>query len=189
MKRQGGRGDVLFPRDDTGSALVAMIMFGLVASLAVLGLTGRLVMERREVANSLAQTRAYWAALGIDAYVLSRVAQAGWCTAPCNGATVASNVAGYAKEIADLWTWRYPDVGSGYSFELTPVVTTGSASTIAVRTTFQGSGTAPAVMPMATTRPLEIRFGVSGGAATGWGTGKGGNGATTSITSMARPSS
>lgn len=173
--------------NEEGGALIAVVMFGMLGALVVLSLVGRLVVEGREVANSLAQVRAYWAAMGIDAYVLSRTAQAGWCTSPCNGATVASNLQTYANELNDIKYWRYLDVSSNYAFALALTMTAPKGGVIQIRTTFQWSGTVPVIAAMATTRPLELQLGPTGG--TGWGSGKGGTGATMSINSLTRPSS
>lgn len=178
------------PHDnDDGGALLAVMMFGMLASLVVLGLVGRLVVEGREVANSLAQVRAYWAAMGVNSYVLSRTAQAGWCTSPCDGATVASNVQAYANELNDLKYWRYLDVSSNYAFTLAPTMTTPSTATptIQIRTQFQWNGSVPVISNMTSTRPIELQFGPKG--AIDWGSAMQGNGALMSITSLTRPSS
>lgn len=162
-----------------GFILVIVMLFGTLASMVLLALFGRLVVEQREVANSLAQTRAYWAAMGVNAYAFSRLVQSNWCARSCSGAVVAANAQNYANEIKDLWTWQYPDVAAGYSFSMT--VTTAAPGDVLLRTTFASSGSAPALAAMSATRPLEVMFNRGVG---GWGTKKAN---TLAISSVARP--
>lgn len=94
------------PEDDPehGAALLLAMGFGALTMMVVLALVGRVVTEQRAVAKCLAETRAYWAAIGIDTYVLSRTMQMGACGSNC-GSNILPTQQGYAAEIADLQTW------------------------------------------------------------------------------------
>lgn len=157
------------PIDDDperGAAMLIAMVFGSLASLMVLVLIGRIVTEQRAVARSLAETRAYWAAQGINNYVLSRTMQMGDCGKDCGNPTVLALQQGYAAEIADLQTWQYPDVSPAYQFKLTPTVSQDAASgyQMLIRTTFapptlaKGITVPEALTSMASIRPLEFRY-------------------------------
>ena len=157
------------PQDDPegGVALLVAMGFGALAMMVVLALVGRVVTEQRAVARSLAETRAYWAAVGIDTYVLSRTMQQGDCGSNCGNALLPTQQ-GYVAEIADLQTWRYPDVGASYRFALKPVVTqyaVSNAQEMLIRTTFASpaaGGSSPAVpdalAALSSVRPVEFRY-------------------------------
>ncbi len=160
------------PIDDDperGAAMLIAMVFGSLATLMVLVLIGRVVTEQRAVARSLAETRAYWAAQGINNYVLSRTMQMGDCGAAgnCGNAAVLAAQQGYAAEIADLQTWQYPDVSPAYRFKLAPTVsqdTVANAQEMLIRTTFapptlaKGIAVPEALTSMASIRPLEFRY-------------------------------
>ncbi len=145
--------------------LIAMV-FGTLALTMVLVLVGRVVTEQRAVARSLAETRAYWAAVGIDTYVLSRTMQMGDCGLNCGNA-VLSQQQSYLAEIADLQTWQYPDVSPAYRFNLTPTLSqdaVANAQEMLIRTTFapptlaKSVAVPEALTSMASIRPLEFRY-------------------------------
>lgn len=156
------------PIDDDperGAAMLIAMVFGSLAALMVLGLIGRVVTEQRAVARSLAETRAYWAAQGINNYVLSRTMQMGDCGSNCGNA-VLSQQQSYLAEIADLQTWQYPDVSPAYRFKVTPTLSQDAASgyQMLIRTTFapstlaKGIAVPEALTSMASIRPLEFRY-------------------------------
>ena len=157
------------PVDDDperGAAMLIAMAFGTLATMMVLVLVGRVVTEQRAVARSLAETRAYWAAVGIDTYVLSRTMQMGDCGTDCSAATILATQQGYLAEIADLKTWRYPDVSSNYRFKMVPTISRDAvpnAQEMLIRTTFGPRTGTNVVVPealasMANIRPLEFRY-------------------------------
>ena len=160
------------PIDDDqerGAALLIAMSFGALAMMVVLALVGRVVTEQRAVARSLAEVRAYWAAQGINNYVLSRTMQMGDCGAAgnCGNATVLAAQQGYANEIADLKAWRYPDVSTAYQFKMTSIVSqdaVSGAQEMLIRTTFApptlaaGVAVPEALTSMASVRPVEFRY-------------------------------
>lgn len=151
---------------ERGAAMLIAMVFGTLAVTVVLVLIGRIVTEQRAVARSLAETRAYWAAVGIDTYVLSRTMQMGDCGSDCSAATVLATQQSYVAEIADLKTWRYPDVSSNYRFKMVPTVSRDAvpnAQEMLIRTTFgprTGTGVVvpDALTSMTSIRPLEFRY-------------------------------
>ena len=154
---------------DRGAAMLIATAFGTLALMMVLALVGRVVTEQRAVARSLAETRAYWAAMGIDTYVLSRTMQMGDCGAAgnCGNATVLAAQQGYVAEIADLQAWQYPDVSAAYRFKLAPTVSqdaVANSQQMLIRTTFapptlaKGVAVPEALTSMASIRPLEFRY-------------------------------
>jgi len=157
------------PIDDDperGAAMLIATVFGALAAMVVLVLVGRVVTEQRAVARSLAETRAYWAAQGINNYVLSRTMQMGDCGSNCGNA-VLSQQQSYLAEIADLQTWQYPDVSPAYQFKLTPTLSqdaVANAQEMLIRTTFapptlaKGIAVPEALTSMASIRPLEFRY-------------------------------
>ena len=148
--------------DEDGSVLLAVLLFGALSAFVVLALAQRIVTESRAVDESLVQTRAYWAAMGINTYVLSRTMQMGDCGSNCGNALLPLQQ-GYPTEIKDLQTWQYPDVGSAYRFQLAPVVSqdaVSGAQEMLIRTTF-ASPAAPvpdALANLARIRPVEFRY-------------------------------
>lgn len=152
---------------ERGAAMLIAMSFGTLVVLVVLALIGRVVTEQRAVARSLAETRAYWAAQGINNYVLSRTMQMGDCGSDCSAATIQATQQGYAAEIADLKTWQYPDVSAAYQFQMTPTISreaVTNANEILIRTTFapptlgKGIAVPEALTSMASIRPLEFRY-------------------------------
>ena len=157
-----GRGS----RDDPerGSALLVAMGFGTLTVLVILALVGRVITEQRAVARSMAETRAYWAAMGINTYVLSRTMQMGDCGSNCTSAILPAQQ-GYVAEIADLQAWQYPDVSAAYQFKVSPVVSQGSvAQEMLIRSTFAPpTPAAPMAVPdalasMASVRPVEFGY-------------------------------
>ena len=156
------------PDDDPerGAALLVAMSFGALVTMVILALVGRVVTEQRAVARSLAETRAYWAAMGINTYVLSRTMQMGNCGSDC-GNGITSRQKGYVAEVKDLQTWQYPDVSAAYQFQMLPTVSmddVDDANEMRIRTTFAppslGTGVAvpTALTSMASIRPLEFRY-------------------------------
>lgn len=124
---------------DRGSATIAVMLFGALAVLAALSVAGQFVTEYRAVEDSLAQTRAYWAAMGQAAYVLSRTMQSGPCAGGCgngnnnkqgnfavNPDAYQSTAQSYLNEISGKnglsQSWMYPDVASAYQFTVNSTV-------------------------------------------------------------------
>lgn len=166
----GGTGWYVTPpiddEPDRGAAMLIAMVFGTLAVTMVLVLVGRVVTEQRAVARSLAETRAYWAAVGIDTYVLSRTMQMGDCGLNCGNA-VLSQQQSYLAEIADLQIWQYPDVSPAYRFSLTPTLSQDAvvnAQEMLIRTTFapptlaKSVAVPEALTSMASIRPLEFRY-------------------------------
>ena len=152
---------------ERGAALLIAMSFGALVTMVILALVGRVVTEQRAVARSLAETRAYWAARGVDNYVLSRTMQMGNCGSDCGDATILGRQQGYAAEIADLQTWQYPDVSAAYQFKVASTVSedaVSNAQEMLIRSTFAppalAAGTAlpDALVSMASIRPLEFRY-------------------------------
>jgi hypothetical protein len=152
---------------ERGAALLITTSFGALVMLVILALVGRIVTEQRAVARSLAETRAYWAAQGINTYVLSRTMQMGDCPSTCSTADVLAAQQGYAAEIADLQTWRYPDVSTAYRFKMVPTISqnaVSNATELLIRTTFApptlsaGVAVPEALTSMASIRPLEFGY-------------------------------
>ena len=119
---------------ERGAAMLIATMFGALATLVVLVLVGRVVTKQRAVARSLAETRAYWAAQGINNYVLSRTMQMGDCDSNYGNATVLILQNGYAAEISELQTWQYPDVSPAYQFKLISTVSESNLETLVIST-------------------------------------------------------
>ena len=154
------------PDDDPerGAALLVAMSFGALTMMVILALAGRVVTEQRAVARSLAETRAYWAAMGVNNYVLSRTMQMGNCDSNCGNAVLPKQQS-YVAEIADLQTWQYPNVSAAYQFKLIPVVTQGLvAQEMLIRTTFappklaSGVAVPDALASTASIRPVEFGY-------------------------------
>ncbi len=103
---------------EEGGALLSMIMVCAVVAALALGVTERAVSEARAVSNSLAQTRAYWAALGMTDYVLSRSMASGGCASNCNSGQIKKAFNGYVGEIGSAMPWMYPEVSAAYQIGL-----------------------------------------------------------------------
>ena len=105
-----------------GHASLTVLILGSVATfIAGAVIHQGTVAEREAVAQSLARTRAYWAAVGHISYALSRIRQNGSCVeawvpaAACGpDESKAMTAQIYLNEIASLRTWTYPDVNSDY---------------------------------------------------------------------------
>ena len=145
-------------QDDRGSALLGVMLFSGLAAMVMAVLLGRVVTEYRAVEDSLAQTRAYWAAMGFNNYVLSRTLVGGACTgkAGCTpGVADDSPQANtYLNEISDMQDWYYVDVSGSYFIQLNskvcqdPTAPPSALGEIVIKTTFSGNGGAgPAVPP------------------------------------------
>jgi len=114
---------------DRGSATIAVTLFGALAVLVGLSVVTQMVTEYRAVEDSLAQTRAYWAAMGQATYVLSHTMATGAATAANytqNSLVTTEN--NYLKEITtgpkSLQFWMYPDISSAYQFTIQGTVCT-----------------------------------------------------------------
>ena len=207
------------PEDpERGAALLIAMLFGALSMALAMSLAGRFVVEYRQVEDSLAQVRAYWAARGTVSYVLSRTMAGGACAAGANCSSQGGYVApavGYLNEIKDLQTWSYPDVSPYYNFNLVttvnadPLAPSGRLGEVEIKTAFAA---APAPPPVAgapppppggyvldsrrsfvdtTIRPVDLRYCVVQTQTSGCG---GGNQATSApywqrITSVHRPAS
>ncbi len=134
--------------DEAGAILLAVLLFGALASLVMLALIGRTTQEARAVADSLVQARAYWAAIGVDTYALSRTLQSGGCGGNCGGALVGVQQ-GYINEIKDMQLWQYPEVSGAYAIRLAPIASqdSGSGQEMLIRTTFAAPPAAPPAAP------------------------------------------
>ena len=89
-----------------------------VVTALALGVTERVVNETRAINDSLAQTRAYWAAVGMADYVLSRTMAGGACANSCNSNEIKKTFDGYVGEIGSAMPWMYPDVSASYQIGL-----------------------------------------------------------------------
>ena len=145
------------PLDDRGSALLGVMLFSGLAALVVAVLLGRVVTEYRAVEDSLAQARAYWAAMGFNNYVLSRTLVGGACTgkAGCTAMTAddSPQANSYLQEIADMQDWYYVDVSTSYFIQLKSQVCqdknapVGALGEIVIKTSFSGNGGPGPPMP------------------------------------------
>jgi Tfp pilus assembly protein PilX len=189
---------------ERGAALVVVMAFCALAAMVAVNLMGRYVVEYRQIGDSLAQVRAYWAARGEVSYVLSRTMTSGACGGKagtsCTGTTdYTVQARTYLAEIKDLQTWSYPDVSYYYNFNLVPTVTvdalapTGHLGEIEIKTAF-GPAPQPAPVPGAapppkggyvldglrnftntSIRPLDMRYCVVSSQSSGCGGGGGPN--------------
>ncbi len=147
------------PGGERGSALLGVMLFAGLAALTMSVLVGRVVVEYHAVEDSVAQTRAYWAAMGFNNYVLSRTAISGACKPGCTtGPTDYSPLQKtYLTEIADMQKWYYLDVGTSYMIQLISQVCrdayapSGAVGEVVIKTSFAGnSGPAPPMPPCPT---------------------------------------
>ncbi len=134
---------------ERGAALIGMMMFIVLAALVMLTLTGRLLVEYRAVEDSVAQTRAYWAAMGFNTYVLSRTMASGACGKKgCTGSQpdLSGPSSSYLNEISDLHAWYYMDNGPNYFLQLNSIACQdnaapiGSRGEVVIKTVFSGNG-------------------------------------------------
>lgn len=166
--------------DERGSAPIIAMLFGTLSLLAITTMMGRLVVEARAVEDSIADTRAFWAAIGLSEYALSRTAESGGCSSACATAEFVPVQQAYLNQIAFLQPWQYPDVGASYSFfvqaapSLDPLAPSGHVGDMLIRSTFvpcpaPGAGVtcatgAPMPAPvmalrsLVSARPVEFRF-------------------------------
>ncbi|WP_439816515.1 hypothetical protein [Zavarzinia sp. CC-PAN008] len=150
-------------RDDRGSALLVVIVTAGLALMTVVAVLGRLAIEARAVEDSLAQTRAYWAAMGATTYVFSRtMRQGGSDNNSADNPRYAAQAKNYLDEIRDLRTWRYPDAGADYAFRFDMHADPSPDSNWAVRLRFhkfQATAGAPAALrTMATTHEVVLDY-------------------------------
>lgn len=137
----GQDGDPEAEDPERGSATVAVTAFGLLAVMVVLSLASAMVVEFRNVEDSLAQVRAYWAAQGQANYVLSRMRQSSPCdkqSCPGDGKPSPAAIQNYLKEVqaalgatlngGTTARWLYPEVGANYSFYVTGSANADSAA-------------------------------------------------------------
>lgn len=168
---------------DRGSAVLAVMMFAGLAVLSLTVLAGGVVAEYRAVEDSLAQTRAYWAAMGQATYVLSRTRKDGSTRPKNDGLDTPIKVAcTYLNEIgtklpadpdddkpctndnatfiAEPMTWLYPNLGPGYRFVVSPVMRQGAKSgAITIEFAFTTSAGAPeALRAIPVTRPVRFSY-------------------------------
>lgn len=108
-----------------GQAILTVMMMGTLATFMVGALVQHdTVVEKAAVEQSLARTRAYWAAMGHISYALSRIRKDGGCQdvlypSNCGPDTSKAGTAQhYLDEISSLRTWTYPDVNSNYYINL-----------------------------------------------------------------------
>lgn len=110
-----------------GSILVPVMLVGLICTLMMSALINRSVyLEQAAVENRLAETRAYWAAMGHFRYALSRARHAGLCADNngCNPGDKSKDtdkipvLQSYLDEIAALRTFTYPDENAAYSIKI-----------------------------------------------------------------------
>ena len=110
-----------------GSILVPVMLVGLTCTLLMSALINRSVyLEQAAVENRLAETRAYWAAMGHFRYALSRARHAGLC--PDNDGCMPNQnikdtdkitaLQSYLNEIAAFRTFTYPDENAAYSIKI-----------------------------------------------------------------------
>lgn len=158
------------PVDDRerGSASVLTVTgIGMLAVMAVLGLGGRALVERRAVEDSLAQTRAYWAAMGQATYVLGRIRATGAGDKPEDTAKkYLLEIADGAKSKDRAATWRYPDVSAAYAIVVNADAKkagAGQNGTVVMTFDFDtlDAGAPDALRTMPTLRKLEFTYCIS----------------------------
>ena len=113
---------------ESGAALIMVMGIGAMAMILVFGTTARLVSEAREVDDYLVQVRAYWAAMGMVDYVLSRSMASGACTNQCNTGQIQKTENGYVTELKSVMPWMYPDVSAAYQIGLSLTATADSTT-------------------------------------------------------------
>lgn len=167
-------------RCEDGNVPAVAVLFGMLSIMFVTSLAGRFVVEYRQVDDSLADVRAYWAAMAFNNYALSRTAQSGQCSSSsCADTTVTGIQQGYLGELQFLLPWEYPDVGTYYQFYATPTASidplapSGHTDDLLIKSTFAtcpvgstcsapGSGSPPtpvqALRSLLLARPVEFRY-------------------------------
>ena len=138
------------------------MMFSGLAATVMAVLVGRVVVEHHAVEDSIAQTRAYWAAMGFNNYALSRTAISGACKPLCTTTTKDYSPVqkGYLNEIADMQNWYYLDVGTSYIVQLATQVCqdayapTATVGEIVIKTSFSGNSGPNPPMPPCPTVPV-----------------------------------
>jgi len=151
---------------ERGSATIAVTLLGALAVVIASSIAVRFVNEFRAVDDSLAEVRAYWAAIGHDNYVLSRTAFSGSCNSgSCPDAQRSKLAQTYLDEVKALRTWSYPEVGPYYQFSVSPAANKdptplgGKAGSLMIKTTF-AAGTLDAlrIAGKKPLRPIEFRY-------------------------------
>jgi hypothetical protein len=115
-----------------GSAIIVVIMIGLVISVGFAGFIGSTVWsEQRAVDAELAKTRAYWAEMGNFAYALSRISYSrlcDGCKAKNTDNALALILQAYFNELSNNQIWTYPDEATSYYISTTDTATPDNRS-------------------------------------------------------------
>lgn len=155
---------------DRGSAIIAVVAFGMLALLAIGNIVGGIVVEHRAVEDSLAQTRLYWAAMGHATYLVSRTGGSGPCIGSCADPQVMAAASRITlAEISGLQVWQYPELGNPYRFRVHPTVTADPRSykdtkgKVMFEAHFHAADSAAAkelqaLRTVSATRPVELRY-------------------------------
>ena len=127
-----------------GSILAPVMLLGLTSTLIMGAVINHSVyLEQAAVENRLAETRAYWLAMGHFRYALSRERRYGLCPT-AGGCGLFDNIKdtdkapvlqGYFNEITTYRTFTYPDENSGYTITIN---VTGAVDDDPLRQTFSG---------------------------------------------------
>ena len=137
------------------AALTALMLGSLATFMAGALMQHGMVAEKEAVARSLAETRAYWAAMGHISYAMSRISKQGGCREDlylgnCGPDTSKAGTAqAYLDEISSLRNWTYPDVNSDYYINLSltaaPAGQGGQTKSgyVSISATFPTSGQSP----------------------------------------------
>lgn len=104
-----------------GFALIAVMLLGAAAMLAVTGLIGDgAATQRRAQEQELLKLRAYWAQQGHLSYAISRMRQGPPCGSQCKNAVGREDAFdGFFSELetgGGVREWAYPEISSTYSF-------------------------------------------------------------------------
>jgi hypothetical protein len=125
-----------------GSALIVVMMVGLVITIGIAGfITSGVMVEARAVEGSLARSRAYWAEMGNFNYALSRISKSKFCSScllpnfNIKDTVMAVNLQAYFNELSNVKTWTYPDESSSYTITTTD---TAAADNTAGRHQYSG---------------------------------------------------
>ena len=152
---------------ERGSATIAVTFFGALAVVIASSTAVRFVQEYRAIDDSLAEVRAYWAAIGHTNYALSRTTFSGSCkNTGCADGLRKSTAQAYLDEISALRTWTYPENGASYQITLLPTASSdptpygGHAGSLMIKTTFPSAGPVDGlrVVGKKSLRPIELRY-------------------------------